>query len=236
MLFSISSLLLIFLFFSIIKNETITGNSFSIITPIDVSKEIEKINDSKNSEIPYRIGKFGDIPFGKTVLAMIFIEQQDDGSNYWCNYDSTKAPIELTNYASIYKEYLPMILVDQGQCSYSRKALNVQLRGGLSMLIVDDDNDLDNNDLYNILDLRGNSIQIPSLIIPRNYGDIIKNYIQKKKIKKEREKDSMHEPIIISVRFSAYNPDGTIEMDLFMSSDDVNAIYFSKNLKITKIC
>ena len=231
MLFSISSLLLIFLFFSIIKNETITGNSFSIITPIDVSKEIEKINDSKNSEIPYRIGKFGDIPFGKTVLAMIFIEQQDDGSNYWCNYDSTKAPIELTNYASIYKEYLPMILVVQGQCSYSRKALNVQLRGGLSMLIVDDDNDLDNNDLYNILDLRGNSIQIPSLIIPRNYGDIIKNYIQKKKIKKEREKDSMHEPIIISVRFSAYNPDGTIEMDLFMSSDDVNAIYFFKEFE-----
>jgi len=167
---------------------------------------------------------------------MIFIEQQDDGSNYWCNYDSAKAPIELTSYASIYKEYLPMILVDQGQCSYSRKALNVQLRGGLSMLIVDDDNDLDNNDLYNILDLRGNSIQIPSLIIPRNYGDIIKNYIQTQKIKKEREKDSMPEPIIISVRFSAYNPDGTIEMDLFMSSDDVNAIYFSKNLKITKIC
>ena len=61
---------------------------------------------------------------------MIFIEQQDDGSNYWCNYDSAKAPIELTSYASIYKEYLPMILVDQGQCSYSRKALNVQLRGG----------------------------------------------------------------------------------------------------------
>ena len=218
-------------FFAEIKTETSTGNSFSIITPIEVSEEIEKINNSKDSEIPYRIGKFGDIPFGKTVLAMIFIEEQNDGSNYWCNYDTTKAPIELTTYASIYKEYLPMILVDQGQCSYSRKALNVQLRGGLSMLIVDDDNDLDNNDKYNILDLRGNSIQIPSLIIPRNYGDIIKNYIRAQKIKRESQKGSMPEPIIISVRFSAYNPDGTVEMDLFMSSDDVNAIHFFKEFE-----
>lgn len=218
-------------FFAEIKTETSTGNSFSIITPIEVSEEIEKINNSKDSEIPYRIGKFGDIPFGKTVLAMIFIEEQNDGSNYWCNYDTTKAPVELTTYASIYKEYLPMILVDQGQCSYSRKALNVQLRGGLSMLIVDDDNDLDNNDKYNVLDLRGNSIQIPSLIIPRNYGDIIKNYIRAQKIKRENQKGSMPEPIIISVRFSAYNPDGTVEMDLFMSSDDVNAIHFFKEFE-----
>ena len=218
-------------FFAEIKTETSTGNSFSIITPIEVSEEIEKINNSKDSEIPYRIGKFGDIPFGKTVLAMIFIEEQNDGSNYWCNYDTTKAPVELTTYASIYKEYLPMILVDQGQCSYSRKALNVQLRGGLSMLIVDDDNDLDNNDKYNVLDLRGNSIQIPSLIIPRNYGDIIKNYIRAQKIKRESQKGSMPEPIIISVRFSAYNPDGTVEMDLFMSSDDVNAVYFFKEFE-----
>jgi hypothetical protein len=218
-------------FFAEIKTETSTGNSFSIITPIEVSEEIEKINNSKDSEIPYRIGKFGDIPFGKTVLAMIFIEEQNDGSNYWCNYDTTKAPVELTTYASIYKEYLPMILVDQGQCSYSRKALNVQLRGGLSMLIVDDDNDLDNNDKYNVLDLRGNSIQIPSLIIPRNYGDIIKNYIRAQKIKRESQKGSMPEPIIISVRFSAYNPDGTVEMDLFMSSDDVNAIHFFKEFE-----
>ena len=218
-------------FFAEIKTETSTGNSFSIITPIEVSEEIEKINNSKDSEIPYRIGKFGDIPFGKTVLAMIFIEEQNDGSNYWCNYDTTKAPVELTTYASIYKEYLPMILVDQGQCSYSRKALNVQLRGGLSMLIVDDDNDLDNNDKYNVLDLRGNSIKIPSLIIPRNYGDIIKNYIRAQKIKRESQKGSMPEPIIISVRFSAYNPDGTVEMDLFMSSDDVNAIHFFKEFE-----
>ena len=218
-------------FFAEIKTETSTGNSFSIITPIEVSEEIEKINNSKDSEIPYRIGKFGDIPFGKTVLAMIFIEEQNDGSNYWCNYDATKSPVELTSYASIYKEYLPMILVDQGQCSYSRKALNVQLRGGLSMLIVDDDNDLDNNDKYNVLDLRGNSITIPSLIIPRNYGDIIKNYIRSQKIKRETEKGRLPEPIIISVRFSAYNPDGTVEMDLFMSSDDVNAVYFFKEFE-----
>ena len=219
--------LIYFFIITFVNSEVKTGNSFSIITPPEISEEIEKINQSNNDEVPYRIGKFGDIPFGKTVSAMIFIEPQYDGSNYWCNYDFTKSPLELKKYSSIYKEYLPMILVDQGQCSYSKKALNVQLRGGSAMLIVDDDNNLDNNDKYNILDLRGNSIKIPSIIIPRNYGDVLKNYIQEQNLKKqEKGKDYVFEPIIISIKFSGYNEDGTVEMNLFLSSDNVNAVYF----------
>ena len=218
-----------FILFTLIKNETNNANTFSIISPNKVAKEIEKINQNLNSEVPYRIGKFGDIPFGKTFLSMIFIEEQNDGSNYWCNYDDTKTPTDLNSYSSIYSEYLPMILVDQGQCSYSKKALNVQLRGGSVMLIVDDDNNLDNNDKYNILDLRGNSIKIPTLIIPRNYGDIIKNYIYSERMKKkENNIDLPIEPIITSIKFSAYNEDGTVEMDLFLSSDDMNAVHFFK--------
>ena len=212
-----------------IKSQANTGNSFSIVTPIEVSKEIEKINNNQNAEIPYRIGKFGDVPFGKTVLGMIFIQSQYDGSNYWCNYDDTSTPQEIQSYSSIYSEYLPVILVDQGQCSYSKKAHNVQLRGGGVMLIVDDDNNLDNNEKYNILDLRGNSIKIPTLIIPRNYGDIIKKYIQTNI--KNKSNTKTNEPIIVSIKFSAYNPDGTIEINLFMSSDDINAIHFFTEFK-----
>ena len=219
----------IFILFTSIKAETNTGNIFSVITPLLVNKEIEQINQKKNGDIPYRIGKFGEVPFGKTVLGMIFIQTQNDGSNYWCNYDDTSTPEEIESYSTIYTEYLPIILVDQGQCSYSRKALNVQLRGGSAMLIVDDDNNLDNNEKYNILDLRGNSIKIPSIIIPRNYGNILKNYIEQK-IKRAINK-RLIEPIIVSIRFSAYNPDGTIEMNLFMSSDDLNAIHFFTEFK-----
>ena len=207
-----------------------TGNSFSIITPLEISEKIEKLNIQKLNEIPYKIGKFGDIPFGKTVLAMLFLQTQNDGSNYWCNYDSTQIPSDLKTYSNIYKEYLPMYVVDQGQCSYSKKALNVQYRNGGAMLIIDDDNDLENNDKYNILDLRGNSIKIPTLIIPRNYGDIIKNYFYTN-IKKGL---NHFEPIILSVKFSAYNPEGKVEMNLFMSSDDLNAIYFFKEFNYYK--
>jgi len=230
---NLSNVLFLFLFsvFSLayIKGEENLGNSFSVMTPSTVTEEIEKIN--KGGEIPYRIGKFGEVPFGKTVLAMIFIKEQTDGSNYWCNYDTTSTPPEIKTYSSIYKEYIPMILVDQGQCSYSKKALNVQLRGGSAMLIVDDDNNLDNNDKYNILDLRGNSIKIPTLIIPRNYGDIIKDFIREQKINYNERLETTIDPIIVSIKFSAYNPDGTIEMNLFMSSDDLNAIYFFKEFQ-----
>ena len=228
------SYILISLLYSIlfkhVKSEYNTGNNFSIVTPLKLIKEIEKINQSKNGEIPYRTLKFGDIPFGKSVLAMIFLEPQADGSNYWCNYDLTKIPSEIKKYSAIYKEYFPMILVDQGQCSYSKKALNVQLRQGSIMLIIDDDNNLDNNDKYNILDLKGNSVKIPAIIIPRNYGDIIINYIREQKSKKIG-KENKTQPIIVNIKFSAYNPDGTIEMNLFMSSDDINAIYFFREFQ-----
>ena len=228
----LNTLLFLFLFnlFNVayIKAEDNSGNNFSVITPAAITDELEKIDGKKNGEIPYRIGKFGDVPFGKTVLAMIFIQEQNDGSNYWCNYDNTSPPEELKTYSAIYKEYLPMFLVDQGQCSYSKKALNVQLRGGSAMLIVDDDNNLDNNDKYNVLDLRGNSIKIPSLIIPRNYGDVIKNFIRDQKNAASSQRKASLDPIIVSIKFSAYNADGTIEMNLFMSSDDLNAISFYK--------
>ena len=212
------NLLLIFIIFDLINSKFDAGNSFSIISPASLAREIGVINPLRTAEIPYRIGKFGDVPFGKTMLAMIFIRPQTDGSNYWCNYDSTVTPPELNFFPSIYKEYLPMYLVDQGQCSYSKKAYNVQLRGGSIMLIMDDDNDLDNNDKYNILDLRGNSIKIPTLIIPKEYGYTIKSFVD--------THGQLEEPVIVSVKFSAYNPDGTIEMNLFLSSDDINAIYF----------
>ena len=65
------------------------------------------------------------------------------------------------------------------------------------------------------------------LIIPRNYGDVLKNYIQEQNLKKQKEgKDYVFEPIIISIKFSGYNEDGTIEMNLFFSSDNLNAVYF----------
>ena len=226
---SISSIFILFLFLSSLKITIsyTTGNSFSIITPSTLTHEIDKLDIDNLNEIPYKIGKFGEIPFGKTVLAMLFIQPQADGSNYWCNYDSTQIPSELNKYSNIYKEYLPMFIVDQGQCSYSKKALNVQLRGGSAMLIIDDDNDLENNDKYNILDLRGNSIKIPTLIIPRDYGDKIKNYFYSNQMNTKE----FLEPVIINVKFSAYNPEGNVEMNLFMSSDDLNAIYFFKEFK-----
>ena len=68
-----NTLLFLFLFnlffIAYIKAEDNSGNSFSVVTPAAITEEIEKIDGKKNGEIPYRIGKFGDVPFGKTVLA-----------------------------------------------------------------------------------------------------------------------------------------------------------------------
>ncbi len=203
------------------------GNTFTVVTPQNVADQIG-LFDSQTNGVPYNIGKFGEVPFGKTVLAMIFFQQQRDGFNYWCDYEKTVTPRELESDNTIYKEYLPMFIVDQGGCSYSSKALNVQKKGGKAMLIVDDDNDLSNNDRYNVLDVKGNLIKIPSIVIPRAYGDIFRKYLIEQK---QNNPYSLEGKIIINIKFAAYNPDGTVKLELFMSSDDLNAINFFKDFK-----
>ena len=212
-----------------INAELDTGNNFTIISPAIIQEQITRLNrETQKSEIPYNIGKFGDVPYGKTVFAMLFLHKQSDGSNYWCDYSKTSVPDYLSKTSSVQSEYIPMYVVDQGQCSYSKKAYNVQLRKGGIMLIIDDDNDLENNDKYNVADLRASAIKIPTLIIPRNYGEILKSHLETDTNFQTSQK------IIVSFKFSAYNPDGTVKIEVFMSSDDINAAYFYKEFETYK--
>ena len=192
--------LLLIILFQIISNQ------ISIISPPQLVSKI-------NIQIKSSIGNFGEVPFGKTLMGYITIIKQKDGSNYWCDETLTEDIKNENN--DISSQYLPIVLVDHSLgCKYAEKAYNVQQRGGSVMLLVSDSNYL--NDEYNIDDPIGYKINIPSIIITKNIGDIIKEWI----------KENPNNKPIVSIRFTGVKKSGEVNIEFFYRSDDVKALSF----------
>ena len=162
-------------------------------------------------EIRYSIGNFGEVPYGKTLIGKILYFPQKDGTNYWCEEDLLSDDISQSNFNS--NEYVPIFFVDHSiDCSYAHKAVNVQKKGGRVMLIASDSNILEEE--YNVDDPT-ETVAIPTIIIAKDFGDIIREYTKLKQDKKEY--------IVISMKFSGVKEGGIVELELFMRSDDSKA-------------
>jgi hypothetical protein len=113
-------------------------------------------------------------------------------------------------------EYVPFIFVDHSiDCSYAHKAANVQRKGGRLMLIASDSNILEEE--YNVDDPT-EMVSIPTIIIPKDFGDIIREYTKLKK--------NTNEYIVLSIKFSGVKEGGFVELELFMRSDEQKARNF----------
>ena len=184
--------------------------SLSILSPSELIEEILKITNN-NKEIQHKIGNFGKIPYGKTLTGQIYIQKQNDGTNYWCDYSKTSLIKKTKDSPSI-------ILVDHSDdCKYTKKAYNVMKRGGDIMLLVFDQNSLD--DEYNIDDILGEIIDIPTIIIPKNIGNLISKYINN------------GNSVVLSVTFSGVIENNILEMNLFLRSDDIKSLSFFNEFK-----
>ena len=80
------------------------------------------------------------------------------------------------------------------------------------MLIASDSNILEEE--YNVDDPT-ESVTIPTIIVAKDFGDIIREYTKLKQDKKEY--------IVISMKFSGVKEGGYVEIELFMRSDDSKA-------------
>ena len=113
-------------------------------------------------------------------------------------------------------EYVPFVFVDHSiDCSYARKAANVQRKGGRLMLIASDSNILEEE--YNVDDPT-EMVSIPTIIISKDFGDIIREYTKLKK--------DTNEYMVLSIKFSGVKEGGFVEIELFMRSDEQKARNF----------
>ena len=174
-------------------------------------------------EIRYSIGNFGEVPYGKTLIGKILYFPQKDGTNYWCEEELLSNEISPPDL-KISNEYVPIYFVDHSiDCSYAHKAVNVQKKGGRVMLIASDSNILEEE--YNVDDPT-ERVTIPTIIIAKDFGDIIREFTKLKQDKKEY--------IVISMKFSGVKEGGQVEMELFLRSDDPKAREFFREFDYYK--
>jgi hypothetical protein len=122
--------------------------------------------------IPHKYGKFGKVPYTHTIFGRIFYKFNKD-QDLGC--DLTKMTPFLYDPENINS---PIILLDHGECRYTKKALNAEMIGGGIAVIISDSDELSDNDPNNYDDGLGEKIKIPTVIIPKKHGEKIKEYMK----------------------------------------------------------
>lgn len=118
--------------------------------------------------------------------------------------------------------YYNLLFFSSTDCKYTAKAANVRKRGGRVMLLAYDSNVL--SDEFNVDDVPGGRIDIPTIIITKEVGEAIKEYLSR----------PTHEKVGLSIKFTGANSNGLLDLKMFFRSDDVKALSFFKEFSYYK--
>ena len=113
---------------------------------------------------------------------------------------------------------MPWVIADRGDCTFIEKVRNIEEAGAGMAIIVDNHKE----NITNIVmsdDGSGAGLRIPSVLISKEDGDKIINFI---KTATDDEKESL---FIIS-EFSIKRPDNRVEYDVWFSSPNDQALDF----------
>ena len=109
----------------------------------------------------------------------------------------------------------PIVFVERGNCSFVQKVRNVERAGGSLAVIIDNHYE----DIQNVIlpdDGTGMGIRIPSMIIGQSDGQIIMDYVKESK------------DATLSAEFVVDNPENTVDIELWFSSYNNQALDFIK--------
>jgi len=126
-------------------------------------------------------------------------------------------------------DFSPIVLVDRGNCSFVRKARNVQELGGALTLIVDSRDDSDPTSVIMIDDGTGANIAIPTVMISKEDGARIKSAIKRTEENNKRQ-GVRKEFVVMIVDFEINKPDDRVEYDIWYTSGDSKAMDFIRNM------
>jgi hypothetical protein len=87
------------------------------------------------------------------------------------------------------------------------------------MLLVSDDSTY--KKLYNVDDQLGDRIDIPTVILKRDEGEEIRNFLIK----------NTNEKVVMSIKFIGVKDNGPLSIDLFLKSDDQKSLHFFKEFE-----
>lgn len=123
----------------------------------------------------------------------------------------------------------PIVLVERGNCPFTKKVRNIEHAGGRLAVLIDN-TDEEVKDVIMVDDGTGNGIRIPSMLISKDDGDIIKTYIKKNSKKDGHSIDYKHNVAFLAT-FEINKPDNRVEYDFWYTSSDDRALDFFRDFR-----
>lgn len=197
----------------------VTHQDLQVISPKDLRETLAKINKSGNGEIKTKTGRFGQVPFGKSINGYAYSHFPFEPElNDWC--DPAKFVYIVTDSGDTESNLVPIVIATSTGCSFTKKAQTAQNARGKALIIVGGDDD-DFEDAENQDTVDDASITIPTLIVKKDSGDTIFNYI----------KNDSSKRIILSLSFKDSIVGGKVNMQLYLRSDTIKALHFFKEFE-----
>lgn len=103
------------------------------------------------------------------------------------------------------------------------KVRNIEKAGG-SLAVIIDSNDENIKNVIMSDDGTGQGIRIPSMIISKREGEILKNFLT-------QQRPEVADKAALTAEFVMENPDNTVELDYFYTSDSDKSLDFIRNFK-----
>jgi hypothetical protein len=218
-----------------------------VYSPKELKEDAERLTSKDGFNVS--LANFGVIPYGHSLIGRIYYDPENaDGCQSFGEFDYSNDPDDSEHPT-------PIILADRGGCTFVKKVRNIEHAGGRLGIVMDNQNE----DVTTVImsdDGTGMGISIPSLLIGKSDGQVLKDFLEKyggtqymkknttvvdpeeddplgggdrnlKEKKKEKTKDQeMIEQAALLVTFEMPHPDQRVEYDIWYSSIDDRAIDF----------
>ena len=171
--------------------------------PEALRSEIHNRHNGKN-EIPSSLANFGNPPYGSVIVGRLFTPINNAG-NLGCDHI---APMDFS-YGDPDRIVTPILLLNRGHCSFVQKIRHAQDIGA-SAVIIADTTDEDPSSIVMSDDGTGGNLNIPSFIISKSDGEVLKNAINL---------ESRQGIVSLTLTFEMNQGKGNVTYEIWMSSD-----------------
>lgn len=150
--------------------------------------------------VPSSLANFGNPPYGRTMIGRVYVPQTKQGK-LACE------PLHSLNFTSEGEESgaSPIVIVDRGKCAFVQKVRHAQDIGAKAVLVVDNISGEDVERAILVDDGSGGDIAIPSFLLAKEEGDLIKKTANK-------------EEVVLVLSFELGNKTESIDVSLWLTA------------------
>jgi len=179
------------------------ANKVTIVSP-------KALKDQFTWPIKASYSNFGKIPYGYTLTGRIYFDPDNFVQDFACS------PITSINIDKKDKADLPpIVMVNRGSCNFVDKVKNVEDMGGHLALIINNNMDEEaSNIIMTDVDRKGESLNIPGVLINFRDGQIIKEFY-----KANKNKPDVLKSILVEIEFEMEHASNKVEYSIFFSSE-----------------